>query len=126
MIKYYFNYFINPGFPEKYQWVFTLYDKENSIISGYIDSYEDYSYLAIQKVENLKNTFPLLSKHLKGSCGIYGYFKQSIHYDINSDKDTELLEKVLFIMTFKILKEVEKELSENKKLSFTYDFRKDN
>ena len=126
MIKYYFNYFINPGFPEKYQWVFTLYEKENPIVLGYIDSYEDYSYLAIQKVENLKNTFPLLSKHFKGSCGIYGYFKESIHYDINSDKDTELLEKVLFIMTFKILKEVEKELSENKKLSFTYDFRKDN
>ncbi len=104
-------------------WNFTLIENDKQIISGYIDSHKDYSYLAIQRIETPTAAFPEISKYFKGSCGIYGYFKESIHYDIDSDKNNDLLEKVLFIMTFKVLKEVEQELSENKKLSFTYDFR---
>ena len=124
MIKSSYSYFAGlNGFTEKHNWTFTLIENEKSIISGYIDSYKDHSYLAIQRIETPIATFPKISKYFKGSCGIYGYFKESIHYDIDSDKNNDLLEKVLFIMTFKILNEVEQELSENKKLSFTYDFR---
>lgn len=124
MIKSSYSYFegLN-GFPEKHCWSFTLIENDKPIISGYIDSYKDHSYLAIQRIETPTAAFPEISKYFKGSCGIYGYFKESIHYDIDSDKNNELLEKVLFIMVFKVLKEVELELSENKKLSFTYDFR---
>ncbi len=123
MFKSTYSYFdgLN-GFPEKHTWVFTLFQNDKAIISGYLDSYRDYSYLAIQRIENKIESFPEVSKYFKTTCGIYGKFSEIIHLDIDSDKNNDLLERVLFIMTFKVLFEVEKELRDKKKLSFTYDF----